>query len=159
MELQIDGQSAMLGEVPTIISGGRYTYPEGGRFIREFGRSAPIPEAIRELERAGITVIIEPVVVPQSAAVPAYTAIGGKAYPYFEVPELVEEARAERGPSPLYEREYLAGLGKPAERYRVTALEEPSPPSPPSLVWEKYKKYIIAAGIVGVVGIVVVASR
>jgi len=52
-------------------------------------------------------------VIPESAAVPAYTAIGGKAYPYFEVPELLEEVRAERGPSPPYERAYLAGLGRP----------------------------------------------
>jgi len=120
MEMRIDGQSARLGEVPTVITYtrqwpyGRYTYPEGGRFIREYGRSAPLPEALMEIKRAGqIRIVIEKVAIPQSAAVPAYTAIGGKAYPFWDVPEKLEEARAERGPSPPYEREYLAGLGKP----------------------------------------------
>jgi len=159
MELQIDGQSAMLGEIPTMIAHGRYTYPEGGRFIREFGRSAPLPEALAELQRAGITITVEPVVVPESAAVPAYTAIGGKAFPYWGVPEMLESARAERGPSPLYERAYLAGLGRPTERYRQLALPS-GEPSPPQSFWERYKKYIIAAGAVGIVGgMAIVASR
>jgi len=166
MEPQIiDGQSERLGEIPTTIKFtpewpyGRYTYPAGGMFIREYEESAPLPEALTEIQQSQRKVIIEPVVVPQSAAVPAFTAIGGKAYSYFEVPEKIETAIAERGPSPPYERAYLAGLGKPTERYRVTTatLSEEQPPQ--QSLWEKYKRYIIAAGVVGVVGIVIVASR
>jgi hypothetical protein len=119
MAISINGQSARLGETPVRIvytrewPFGRVEFPQGGRFIREYGRSGPLPEALMEIERAGRpTAFIAPVAVPQSAAVPAYTAIGGVGFPYWSVPEMLEEARAERGPSPPYERAYMAGLGK-----------------------------------------------
>jgi hypothetical protein len=109
-----------MGETPTAITYteewpyGRATIPAGGRFIREYGRSYPLPEALTEIQRAGqVRVTVEPVAIPQSAAVPAFTAIGGKAYQYWGVPEKIEEAITERGPSPPYERAYMAGLGKP----------------------------------------------
>jgi hypothetical protein len=119
MAMQIDGLSARIGETPIRIvytsewPFGRVEFPEGGLFIREYGRSAPYPEALAQIEQSEHpTVVIAPVAVPQSAAVPAYTAIGGKGFPYWSVPEQLMEARAERGPSPPYEMAYLVGLGK-----------------------------------------------
>lgn len=57
---EIDAQSRRLGEVPTRIyytpewPFGRYTHPAGGRFIREYGRTSPLPETLAELERPAV---------------------------------------------------------------------------------------------------------
>jgi hypothetical protein len=120
MELQIDGESKRLGETPIRVvytsewPFGRFTFPEGGQLIREYGRSAPLPQALAEIALSKKpTVFVAPLTVPQSAAVPAYTAIGGIAFPYWTLPEMITETIAEMGPSPPYEKAYMAGLGKP----------------------------------------------
>ena len=60
MAQEINGQSMRLGETPTMIYRtptwpyGRYTYPAGGRFIRPYEQSAPLPETLTELQKAEV---------------------------------------------------------------------------------------------------------
>ncbi|MBA7593110.1 hypothetical protein ES703_00027 [subsurface metagenome] len=129
----VNSESERLGEIPTRITCtpqwpyGRYTEPAGGRFIREYGQTGPLPKALTELRLAEIE------------SPPARAYLDGA---YVEKsPELSPHEWGETTrPMGDVEREYLAALGgrprygrplSEAERAQAHALRYPGTPLPP----------------------------
>ncbi len=143
----IDSQSRRLGESPTMIyyppgwPFGRYEHPAGGRFIREYGRTSPLPEALTELQRAEIEspparAYLNEAWVPKSPELPPH--------------EWGETTR----PMSDVERAYLSAWGRP--RLVTERVGEAAPPIQGSW-WAAHKYPLIVAGVLA--GIVVLAAR
>lgn len=143
----VNSESERLGETPTVIyytpewPYGRYTYPAGGRFIRQYAQTAPLPETLTELRKAEVE------------SPPARAYLNEAWVP--KSPELSpHEWGATTRPMSAEEKEYLAAWGRPR---LVTGRVGEAAPAIQESWWERHKRDLIVAGIV--VGIVVLVTR
>lgn len=146
----VNSESERLGEIPTTITYppqwpyGRYTHPAGGRFIREYGQTGPLPEALTELRGAEVE-------SPRARAYLDGTYI--EKSPELSPHEWGETTR----PMSEVEREYLAAWGRPRSAGGEVGEVALTEGEPNQSLLEKYKyPLMIAAGVtVCVVGLAV----
>jgi len=145
----VNSESEQLKETPTIIyytpewPYGRYTHPAGGRFIRPYGQTSPLPETLTELQMA------------ETESPPAREYLNGAWIPKSQ--ELSpHDWGATTRPMSAEEQEYLAAWGRP--RFGARLADDAVPPTPTQPSWlERHKEPLIVAGVL--VGIAILVTR